>query len=181
MKKLILLAIVAFFIAAPAHAQRTRELLAFTENMITVNGEGECIPFHYGGNSGFVDQACAFQYFSWYPQRDATITEIQVTVVLDTGTMGGECGLVIETSLADENFDQAFAGPYYVDMSGSVTDVYDGTGGSAYVNRINVDLDVTSGTAYGIQFVEWTGHPSICWSGGDSAVVQVRLWGEYTE
>jgi hypothetical protein len=179
MKKLILLAIVALFIAAPAQAQRTRQLLAATENMITVNGEGECIPFHYGGNSGFVDQGCSFQYFSWYPQRNATITEIQVVVVFDTNTQAGECGLVIETSLADELFDQAFAGPYYVDMSGSVNDVYDN--GSAYVNRINVDLDVTSGTAYGIQFVEWTGHPSICWSGGASATIQVRLWGEYTE
>jgi hypothetical protein len=175
MKKLILVLLASLVIALPATAQKTRSLLAFTTQWITVTGEGstECVHFHYSGN--YVTQTCGWQYGGWTAPRNATITELEVLVMSGTYDLGGDCGLVVVTpGLDDSVWDNVVGGPYYTDLGGEAPT-------TSVRNRVNTDIDVTAGLSYGFYFQEWTDVPSYCITGETDPIIQLLIWGEWTE
>jgi hypothetical protein len=165
----------------PAFGQQTRTLLGQMTNPIAISGTGpsKCFAFNFG--SQYSQQWCTYKGISWTAERAMTITEISVTVVESSDDMTGRCGLQLVYDNGGSNFDQVFAGPYYLDLSprGGLSPWYTGHG---YVIRINVDLDIYAGQTLGFTVEDWAPDLSQCAGDPDDIpTIKIHLWGEYTE
>ena len=175
-----LLILSAFLFATPAVAQTTRVLLKATHiNQTITNIYPYCMPFD---TDFYVPNYCGWQYANWIVARNATITEIEVLVLENTGDMAGDCSIQLWTDDGTDNYFIRFPGDtdHYFNLSGSQGQV-SGTGGPAGYSRQAYDLDVTRGMAIGVALNDWTPIPGNCMSEENDPVTQVYIWGEYTD
>ena len=171
---LTLLTLAAFLFAAPALAEQRRVLLAQTvvNNTLASAGDlGECFAF---GTEYYITTGCTHQYGAWIVPRNATITELSVHVVVNSGDMTGHCALKV---MGDDELDGAFDDQKGVDYYFAAT----GSTPAGTVNRKAVDLDVTRGEMVGFTINNWSGIPSQCNSETVDPVLQLYVWGYYTD
>ena len=175
MKSFLLLLLSSLLFALPAFAGKVK--LVETSQIIRLTGtatDGQCVPWH-SHFTNYILGGCSYEYTSWAPERNVTITEIEVMILIPTVDQNGICDVTVytEDSPGADTWNVVASSGNYCPMNGLTA-----TGDSC---RHNVDIALDRGEYIVLGFNDFAGIPAACESEVTDPTVRVILWGEYTD